>query len=103
MLGAGAIVAGGWLVVVGWPAWTAWQQVARRPDQQLTWSRVRVTQPPDWIPPRFVPDLLQSRDFPARLPLTSPGLAEDLAAAFASSPWVERVVSVRGQYPAGVE
>ena len=103
VLGAGAIVAGGWLVVVGWPAWTAWQQVARRPDQQLTWSRVHVTQPPDWIPPRFVPDLLQARDFPARLPLTRSGLAEDLAAAFASSPWVERVVSVRGQYPARVE
>ncbi|MFM7161167.1 MAG: hypothetical protein ACKO3P_12435, partial [Planctomycetaceae bacterium] len=99
----GTIVAGGWLAVVGWPAWTAWQRVDRRPDQQLTWSRVQVTQPPDWIPARFVHDVLQSRDFPPRLPLTRPGLAEELATAFASSPWVERVVSVRGQYPAGVE
>lgn len=103
VLGAATAVTGGWLVVVGWPAWTAWRQVSQRPDQLLSWSRVHVTQPPDWIPGRFVPDLLQARDFPPRLPLTRPGLAEDLATAFASSPWVEKVVSVRGRYPAGME
>lgn len=100
--GAAGLTALGWLGVVGWPAWMAWRDLPRRADQQLTWAQVQVTQPPDWIPPRFVSEVLRTADFPTRVPLTKAGLAQDLATAFAGNPWVERVVAVRGQYPAGM-
>lgn len=65
--------------------------LSTRPEYQVDWSSVQVTTTPRGVPPRIVDDVRKQAQLPDQLSLLKPGLARDLAKAFESHPWVERV------------
>ena len=65
--------------------------LSTRPEYQIDWSSVQITPAPRGVPARIVNDVKTQAQLPEQLPLLQPGLAKQLAAAFASHPWVEKV------------
>jgi hypothetical protein len=64
---------------------------------------VIVPPPPDWIPDRFVEDVLRSAGLSQSGSLLDKSLPQKLTEAFVADPWVERVESVVPRYPSGAE
>ena len=65
--------------------------LSARPEYQVDWNSVLVTPVPRGVPERVVNDVRLQAQLPERLSLLQPGLAKQLAKAFAAHPWVERV------------
>ncbi|MCY2967544.1 MAG: hypothetical protein NT069_28590 [Planctomycetota bacterium] len=90
-------------VLFGPSVFARWPGLEQRPEYQVPWRSVHITQPPAWISGRLVHDVLHGRDFPESLPLLDPELTRQMEEAFASNPWVERVVSVQKSFPARID
>jgi hypothetical protein len=72
-----------------------------RPAYQLPFSHIQLDPPPgDWIPADLSARVQKRNQLPEKVSLLDHKLPSRLAAAFAEHPWIERVVSVRNQYPA---
>lgn len=65
--------------------------LSARPEYQIDWNAVLVTPAPRGVPDRIVTDVRATAQLPDHLSLLQPGLAKQLATAFAGHPWVERV------------
>jgi hypothetical protein len=65
--------------------------LSSRPEYRIDWTSVMVTTPPRGVPARLVDEVRTHAQLPEELPLLQPGLAKQLATAFAAHPWIERV------------
>jgi hypothetical protein len=65
--------------------------LSSRPEYQIDWKGVTVTPTPRGVPARVVEDVRKQAQLPERLSLLQPGLAKEIAGAFAKHPWIERV------------
>jgi hypothetical protein len=65
--------------------------LSSRPEYQVDWSSVAVTPTPRGVPSRVVEDIRIRAQLPEKLSLLQPGLAKQLAQAFADHPWIEKV------------
>jgi hypothetical protein len=65
--------------------------LSSRPEYQIDWAGVDVTQSPRGVPSHVVENVRKQAQLPERLSLLKPGLAKELAAAFEKHPWIERV------------
>jgi len=65
--------------------------LSSRPEYQVDWTSVVVTPAPRGVPVRVVEDVRTNAQLPDRISLLQPGLAKQLAQAFAAHPWIERV------------
>ena len=84
-------------------AWQRWGAAGLDPaEYTVTLDRIVVTPQPKWIHADVKAEVIRSAGA-ARLNLRDPQLVEELAAAFALHPWVEKVVRVQKHYPARVE
>jgi len=97
-LWAAAVVTAG-AVLVGW----AW----RRFGDELTWSGANLLEPSGielrgvapWVRADVKGEALKAASLDRGLPLTDPDLANRIARAFDTHPWVRRVVGVRLAHP----
>ncbi len=65
--------------------------LSTRPEYQIDWTSVQLTPTPRGVPTRVVDDVRQQARLPEQLSLLQPGLAKQLAEAFSTHPWIERV------------
>lgn len=65
--------------------------LSTRPEYQIDWNSVHVTATPRGVPVRIVDEVRTQAQLPQRLPLLQPGLAKQLAQAFAAHPWIAHV------------
>ncbi len=77
-------------------------ELAERREYRLLAAEIEVTAPPRWVPDVFLEQVLAQSELPASLSVLDETLTEQVAAAFARHPWVEKVVSVRKSVPARV-
>jgi hypothetical protein len=78
-----------------------WPQIVRlvpdlssRPEYQIGWSQVRVTEPGRWVPLDLLEQVRTQNGLPSELPLLDDRLVRQLAEAFNRHPWIESVASV---------
>jgi hypothetical protein len=76
--------------------------LSNRPEYQIGWSDVAVTQPGRWVPLDLLEQVRTQSGRPAELSLLDDGLVRQIADAFVRHPWVESVTSVIKQ-PHGVQ
>ena len=89
------------LGAVGW--YVVKDRIKHQPEYRLYASRIRVSPPPDWVPDRFVDDVLWQSGLNQTTSLLDAALPQKLAEAFSVSPWVCRVESVVLRYPSGAD
>src|SRR5262245_15229160 len=65
--------------------------LSSRPEYQIGWTSVNVTTQPRGVPARIVDEVRSHSQLPDELSLLKPGLAQQLAKAFAAHPWIEQV------------
>jgi len=94
-----AIFAG--LGVLGW--YFVQERIHHKPEYRLATDRITVSPPPEWVPERFVEDVLQSSGLNRTGSLLDATLPQRLTEAFAAHPWVERVEQVVPRFPSGAE
>jgi hypothetical protein len=87
--GAVAVLAG--LLLFG--RW-AWEDLSGRERYQVPFADIECSPPEGLSRADFLDEVRYLEGLPAELPLLEPGLSERLAHAFASHPWVEKVVRV---------
>ena len=97
-----AIVGGISLYIAGPVAWSWLPDLKRRPEYRLRADKVRFTNPPSWVPPSFIRDVIREAELPEELSLLDDQLVDQVAKAFQKDAWVERVVSVRKDFATGV-
>jgi hypothetical protein len=97
-----AIVGGISLYIAGPVAWSWLPDLKRRPEYRLRADKVRFTDPPAWVPPSFIRDVIREAQLPEELSLLDDQLVDQVAKAFQKDAWVERVVSVRKDFATGV-
>lgn len=85
----------------------AWRSVRDRVlasgRYSLRREAVEITPLPDWIDTDIRADVFRQADFDGELSLLDDRLAEEIARAFLSHPWVQEVRRVRKRHPAAVE
>lgn len=93
--------------------WWSWgHRLDNEPDARIRLQNIHVLEPPRWIESRFVQEALGKNPDLAVLKtdagtkssfsIHTPRLAKELAIAFESHPWTERVESIRLEYPAKI-
>ena len=93
-----AIFAG--LGALGW--YFVKERVRLQQNYRLSADKIVVSpQPPDWIPERFVEDVLRRSGMEPTTSLLDKTLPQRLAEAFATHPWVENVEQVVLRHPSG--
>ena len=75
--------------------------VRRKVEYRLSADKVTVSSSPDWVPARFIEDVLQSSGLNRTGSLLDKALPQKLMEAFAAHPWVESVEQVVPRYPSG--
>ena len=93
-----AIFAG--LGILGW--YFAKDRIRSQQKYRLIADNIIVPMPPDWVPDKFVEEVLQNSDL-NKTYLLDNTLPKKLAEAFAAHPWVERVDHVVLRYPSGAD
>ena len=88
------------LGVLGWHF--VKEKVLQEPVRLLSADKIVVSPPPDWVPDRFVEDVLRSSGL-NKMSLLDKNLPQKLMEAFATHPWVEKVEQVGLQYPSGAD
>lgn len=79
-------------------------RVRSKKEYLLSADKIIVFPPlPDWIPDRFIEDVLQSSGLNRTGSLLDKTFSQKLAEAFAAYPWVEQVEHVVPRYPSGAE
>jgi len=79
------------------------ERIEHKPDYRLAADKITISPPPDWVPERFVEDVLQSSGLDRAGSLLDATLPQKLTEAFAAHPWVERVEQVIPRFPSGAE
>lgn len=97
-----AIVGGISIYIAGPIAWSWLPDLKRRPEYRLRADKINFTEPPSWVPPGFLRDVVREGELPAELSLLDEQLVDHVAKAFQKDAWVERVVSVRKDFAAGI-
>lgn len=98
------LLAAGVTAIAAWPALRrALPELSRRDEYRLPATQIEITQPPRWVPPDFVKQVVKRSELPAEVSILNDGLAEQVARAFANHPWVAEVVRVKKDMPARVE
>lgn len=85
------------------PWW--WQMLPSlddRPEYAVGPGNVVISPPPSWIPEDLTQQAFKRAGLGDRESLQNEELSERIAAAFHTHPWIQRVVSVRKEYPAKV-
>jgi len=95
----GAIFAG--FGALGW--YFVKDRIRNKPEYRLSADKIVVSPPPDWVPERFIEDVLQSAGLNQTGSLLDKTLPQKLTEAFAAHPWVERVEQVVPRYPSGAD
>ena len=91
-------------VAMLWPSVRRYiPDLASRAEYRLETAKIRITQPPRWVPTNLVEQVSDQANLPAELSLLEPNVLRDVAEAFALHPWVEEVVSVRKSFPAAID
>lgn len=94
------------VVLLGWAMQSLWQhvspQISQRENYLLTERRVTITPPPEWITADVRAEVLRQSGLAGRLSVLDDSFAQIIEDAFALHPWVESVVRITKQYPAGV-
>ena len=90
---------------LGGPAWFfAKDRIRAKPEYLLSADKIIISPPlPDWIPDRFIEDVLQGSGLNKTGSLLDKTLPQKLAEAFAAYPWVEKVEQVVPHYPSGAQ
>jgi len=78
-------------------------KIQHKPEYRLNAENITVSPPPDWVPERFVEDVLQSSGLNRTGSLLDATLPQRLTEAFAAHPWVERVEQVIPRHPSGAD
>jgi len=78
------------------------EKVIRQPERLLSAEKIVVSPPPDWVPDRFVEDVLRSSGL-NKTSLLDKNLPQKLMEAFATHPWVEKVEQVDLRFPSGAD
>ena len=94
-----AVFAG--LGVLGWHF--VKDKINNKPEYRLNADKIAVSMPPDWVPERFVENVLRNSGLGRTASLLDKALPQKLAEAFASDPWVESVDYVALRYPSGAD
>jgi len=90
------------LLGIGWH-WTK-DRIRSKQEYLLSANHIVVSPPlPDWVPDRFIEDVLQSSGLNQTGSLLNKTFSQKLAEAFAAYPWVETVEQVVPRYPSGAE
>jgi hypothetical protein len=76
--------------------------IHERSEYRITAAQISLTASPRWVPPDLATEVFSTGGFSDRESLQDDSLAERIAAAFHTHPWVERVVSVKKSFPARV-
>jgi hypothetical protein len=88
--------------VIGGP-YLAWQKLKPRILASLEYrvgpEQVEITPPPKWIHSDVRAEVFRDPSLPSPLSLVDDKLAEEIAKAFASHPWVAKVRQVRKRHP----
>jgi hypothetical protein len=88
--------------ILGW--YYAKEGIHARQQNRLSADKITVSpQPPDWVPDRFVEDVLRSSGLNKTGSLLDKTLPQKLTEAFVAYPWVERVEQVVPRYPSGAD
>ena len=79
-------------------------RVTADPVYQVGRRNIFILNPPKWVPPTFVAEVIAGRSELAgkKLNLTDPALPEELYRAFDAHPWVRSVESIVFQYPSRI-
>lgn len=88
-----------------WGLWLSFGgKVSARKDYLVGINDIRICATPDWIPATFIEEAFDRRPLvnDEVLNILDPRLGQKLALVFESHPWVERVESIRTEYPAHV-
>ncbi|MBI5760866.1 MAG: hypothetical protein HZA46_20280 [Planctomycetales bacterium] len=75
----------------------------QKPEYQLAATKIRITQPPHWVPSDLVEQVVKRADLPPTLTLLNDHVVDEIANAFSLHPWVAEVVSVRKSLPAAID
>ena len=87
---------------LGW--YFAKDRIRSQPEYLLIAEKITVSPPiPDWVPERFIEDVLQSAGLNRTGSLLDKTLPQKLAEAFAAHPWVEKVEQVVPHHPSGAQ
>jgi hypothetical protein len=73
--------------------------LTHRPEYVLKAEEIHFTDAPPWVPRTFLRQVIREGGLPNELSMLDARLVDDVAAAFQKHPWVERVVSVRKEFP----
>jgi hypothetical protein len=73
--------------------------LTHRPEYLLKAEDIRYTDAPPWVPRTFLRQVVREGSLPNELSMLDARLVDDVAAAFQKHPWVDRVVSVRKEFP----
>ena len=87
--------------LLGW--YFAKDGIRNKSEYRLSADKIIVSPPPNWVPGRFVEDVLPSSGLNQTGFLLDKTLPQQLTEAFAAYPWVERVKQVVPRYPSGAE
>jgi len=72
-------------------------RIIYKPEYRLSAEKIVVSPPPDWVPDRFVEDVLRSSGL-NKTSLLDKTLPQKLMEAFTTHPWVEKVEQVHPRY-----
>jgi hypothetical protein len=73
--------------------------LSHRPEYVIKPDDIHFTDAPPWVPRTFLRQVVRKGELPEELSMLDAQLVDDVAAAFQKHPWVERVVSVRKEFP----
>ena len=87
---------------LGW--YLAKERIHGKQEYCLSADNIIVSSPiPDWVPDRFIEDVLQSSGLSRTGSLLDRTLPQKLTDAFRACPWVEKVEQVIPRYPSGAQ
>lgn len=95
------------VVVLAVPPYYVWRRVGDRVLSDRSYvvydEDIHITPPPRWIRSDIRELALRDASIDPPMPLLDDGLVEDVARAFAASPWVHSVLRVSKHHPARIE
>ena len=89
------------LGILGW--FFAKDRIRHKSEYRLSADKITISPPPDWVPDRFIEDVLQSSGLGRTGSLLDKTLPKKLSDAFVTHPCVERVEQVVPRYPSGAD
>jgi hypothetical protein len=73
--------------------------LAGRREFRLKAEDIRFTAPPAWVPETFLRQVIREGVLSEEISVLDDRIVDQVAAAFQKHPWVERVISVRKEFP----